>query len=739
MQSDQTTSLNGRIDSDHSNAEVVWLGVFIGSVERESETWSWTSITTRQFSLEIPDTKEDLTLVALCKNSVPTITQVTQELRNSELTIKFERGQVFSGTVLSTDEIPVPDAVLTVERPDGPPIVIPNEAQFEWTTKSDGTFFIGGLVEGRYDVHVALTYVPKESFSIQVEDGEDNLQDLVLADAYHVRGRVLDHAGGVVVGATVSAFLDPILWKDPTGDIVLSAEMVEAIRIHGSVSGHPSNDPRTTSDSAGTFQMGPFVYGQGLEVSASHKDGGSSKEVKVFSGNHEIALVLSKTVDVFGTVVDAETGTPIEEFTLEVLGRTNSEFPHSESGGKISAQVDSAAWAFVIQAPNFIPFFKTDLELDSLDLFDMGTVELDPGIRVTGHVYDLQSRQPVEGALIESWGRVLEGGPPPSRYSFTSQYSRGKTRTISNSEGEFSVGPLPLAESILYVEHHSYKSEEIVVDRPSERLDIGLKAVDFQNTKIVARIQTANGEPIKGRVEITHGEGTSFRPYSRFPKAGEEGGWDIWVYPGNYKVWAISDRGRSKTIDIVMSDGETKEIALVVDPFGRLKGIIKGLKSGEDPHVSIFSGNNLVQATSVVLNGEFELEGVGAGSLTVRVQTSMNRQLEQSFELSKAVGEAFVEIAFEGDSRLFGKVLSFVGRNSKIRAIGKEKGSVSGWGDVLDDGSFEIRGLSDGEYWIEIGDESEIGNGSSNQESQKKRIEAVVIGDTELTIDTASP
>lgn len=735
VQSDQTTSLNGRIDSDHSNAEVVWLGVFIGSVERGSEAWSWTSITTRQFSLEIPDTQEDLTLVALCKNSVPNTTRVTQESRNSELTIKLERGQVFSGTVLSTDEIAVPDAVLTVERRDGPSLAIPSEAQFEWTTEADGTFFVGGLVEGKYDIHVAPTFVPRESFSIQVEDGEDNPRDLVLTDAYHVRGRVVDHAGGVVVGAKVSGFPNPMLWKDPAGNVVLGAEMSEAMRIHGRVDSHPSN-VRTASDSSGAFQLGPFVYGQGLEMSASHTDGGSSNKVKVFSGNHEILLILSKTLDVIGTVVDAETGTPIEQFTLEVRGRANNEFPHSESGGAISAKVDSTAWAIVIQAPNYIPYFKTNLELDLLDVLDMGMVELDRGIHVTGQIYDLQSRQPVKGARIESWGRVLEGEPPPSRYSFTSRYLSGKIRTISNSEGEFSIGPLPLAESVLYVEAHSYKSEEVVVDRPTEKLDIGLEAVDFQNTRIVARIQTTNGEPIKGSVQVWNEEGTtSFLPYGGVPR---DGRWEYRVHPGTYKVWAISNRGRSKTVNVVVMDGETKETVLDVDPFGRLKGNIHGLKSGENPFVWIFSGNNLVQATAVVLNGEFELEGVGAGSLTVRVHTSMNRQIEQSFELSKTVGEAFVEIVFDGDSRLYGKVLSLVDHNSKVLAIGKEKGSVSGWGDVLDDGTFEIRGLSDGEYWIEIGDEREFVYRSSDEESQKRRIEAVVVGDTELTVDASS-
>lgn len=710
------------------------MGVFVGTVERESEAWSWSSITTRQFSLEIPNTKEDVTLVTLCKNSVPTTTRVTQESRNSEVTIKLERGQVFSGTVLSTDEIAVPDAVVTVERRDGPSLAIPSKAQFEWTTEADGTFFVGGLVEGKYDIHVAPTFVPRESFSIQVEDGEDNPRDLVLTDAYHVRGRVVDHAGGVVVGAKVSGFLDPMLWKDPAGNVVLGSEMAEAMRIHGRVDGHPSS-LRTASDSTGAFQFGPFVYGQGLNISASHTEGGSSNKVEVFSGNHEISLILSKTLDVIGTVVDAETGAPIEQFTLEVRGRANNEFPHSESGGEISAQVDSTAWAIVIQAPNYIPHFKTDLELDLLDVFDMGMVELDPGVHVTGYVYDVQSRQPVKGASIESWGKVLEGEPPPSRYSFTSRYLSGTTRAISNSKGEFSIGPLPLAESILYVEAHSYKSEEIVVDRSTEKLDIGLEAVDFQNTKIVARIQTTNGESINGRVQISDGEEISFTPYGGFPR---DGSWEYRVYPGTYKVWAVSNRGRSKTIDVVVTDGETKEIVLVVDTFGRLKGTISGLKRGEDPFVTVFSGNDIVQATAVVLNGEFELEGVGAGSLAVRVHTSMNRQIEQSFELSKTVGEAFVEVVFDGDSRLYGIVLSSVDQNSTVRAIGKEKGSVSGWGDVLDDGSFEIRGLSDGEYWIEIGDEREFIFRSSDEESQKRRIEAVVVGDTELTVDAAS-
>ncbi len=731
---EETTSINGRIVSDHVNAEWVWLGVFVGSVEQETEAWSWTSVATTQFSLEIPDTKEDLTLVALRKNSVPITTRITQELRDSEITLEFERGQVFSGLVLSTDGIAVSDALLKVRRLDGTSIQIPSEAELEWTTNEDGTFSIGGLVESSYELHVALTYVPKESFFIQIKDGEDKQQDLVLADAYHMKGRVVDQSGEAVDGATVNSFLDPPMWKDTSGNLVLGAEMGN---VRGYLEFHRKNSFSTTSDSKGAFQLGPFVSGQGLNVSASHTDGRATNDVKVFSGNHDVTLVLSDLVEVLGTVVDAKTGVPIEQFTLRVRGRATSEIEHADASGRISAQIDPAAWGIVIFAPKYVPYFKKDLKLDSLDLYDLGIVELDPGTYMSGQVYDLQSRQPDEGVLLESWVRHhLEDNGPLGEHSLISRFESG-VRTRSDVEGEFSIGPVPSDESYLKVEAHGYKSEEIVFDPHVSRFEIGLTARDAQNTKIVARIQTASGEPIRGDVVIYHVE------ESRYPaiRPMRDGGYEYLAYPGTYKVWAVSSQGRSKTVDVNLVEGQTEEVVLVVDPSGRLRGTITGLKRAEDPFVTVLSGNNLVQATGVVSNGSFALEGIGTGLFTVRVQTSMNRQLEQSFELSKDIEEAFVEIAFEGNSRLHGKVTSFISRdrNSQIRAIGKEKGSISGWGDLLDDGSFEIRGLSDGEYWIEIGDEREIGISSSNEESEPVRYEAVVVGDTELTIDLASP
>lgn len=84
--------------------------------------------------------------------------QLTPEARKSKLTLDFKREDVLCGSLHSIDGIVVPDAVLKVERQDGFLLLIPSQAQFEWTTDSNGTYSIGRLTEGRYALQVATTY-----------------------------------------------------------------------------------------------------------------------------------------------------------------------------------------------------------------------------------------------------------------------------------------------------------------------------------------------------------------------------------------------------------------------------------------------------------------------------------------------------------------------------------------------------------------------------------------------------
>ena len=709
---DEATDVRCRIVSQHSDVEVVWVGVFVGPIHPESEAWSWTSDESGEFSVEIPQTEEDVVLVALRRDSVPIVKPITSNLPNSEVTLDFRRGYRVEGKVVSTDGIDVTHAVLTMIPQENSYLKGPIQEKFEWNSANDGTFSIGGLSTGNYEILVALPYVPVETFSVQVLEG-DTRRDLELSEAHYVTGRVVDHAEGSVVGAEVTADLN-IHFLDFRTTL------------------------QTTTDSAGKFLMGPFVYGQNLILNARQAEGGSSSVNRVFSGNHDVLLVLSKMVDVYGTVVDAMTGAPIDEFMLKAFGQGwVREYPHVKSNGKITARVDAESRELVIDAPDYAPFFQTEFAFNSREQIDMGIVELDPGIRVVGLVYDSTSRQPVSGAEIVSFGEGLLGQRITPRNTFIARYMQERIKTTTDAEGRYAIDSLPSGKSILSVYASEYEWEMVQIDAQTVPLDIGLTPLDASTTKIVGRIQTSTGETIAGQVRFHHVE--SDRGVWIYSE--NDGSFEYAASAGVHKVYASTRVGWSETIDVDVVEGDIEEIDLVVDSFGRLVGAVSGLKGAEGVFVSVVSGDRTVRRTGRISNGDFSITGLGVGTFTVRARTTMNRLLERTFDLSDEVSEAHVDISFKGNSRLYGKVLSISDRDGflQIRAQGKEQGSVSAWSDILDDGSFEIRGLTDGEYWLELGRSIFFEIGQSDKESRGRRVEALVSGDTELTIDLASP
>ena len=712
LSGDQTTEVKCRIVSDHTDAETVWLGVFVGPANAESEAWNWTSFESEEFTLEVPQTEEDLILVAWRRNSSPITLHLTKEIRSSEITLDFKRGQEVRGTVVSTDGLEVANAVLTIESIGQ----FPPEAKFEWTSDMAGTFEIGGLEPGDYNIQVALPYVPTESFKIQLTDGADVQKDLELNDAYFVKGQVVDHDGKAVEGAEVDANID-----------------IDFLRFFGHIT--------VASDSSGEFQLGPFRYGQDMTLSARHLEGGSTYRNEVLSGNHKVKLILSRLVSVSGTVLDAESGTFLDEFALSAYGNGwMREYQHVEANGEISARVDSEIWALVIDAPKYHPFFKTPITLDSLDEYDLGIVKLEHGKEVSGIVYDSTSRQPIEGATIESLGPGQDGRLPPvtGRSTFILRYMQHLASTTSDSQGKYALDSLPTTESLLWVRAQGYRSEEIAVVPQVKELDIGLTPRrDVRSTRIVGRVETTGGEPVVGQIDIYHVENNSGIGF----RSKDDGSFERFTRGGIHRIYATSDLGRSETHEISIKEGSVEEVVLVVNPFGRLVVTISGLKGVESAFIEVFEGLREISSTGGVSNGESVLTGLGTGSFSVRAWTTMNRTIEKQFSLTKEAAEAHVGLSLDGDSRLYGRISALVGRDAyrQVRAIGKETGSLSGWSDILDDGSFEILGLSDGEYWVEVGEESTPARWERDKAGRKSRFEAIISGDTELNFEFAAP
>lgn len=705
-QENETVSLDGSVDSYRAEDGEIWIGMFDGSLEQLSEEGQWVPVDSEEFTLDIPIAKE-VTLVALRKDALPFVQTITPESTNISLNLKFQSGMTMRGSVVSTDDLPVADATLTLSRPDLPPIEIPDQAQPKWTTDSEGRFSISGLVEGRYDINVSSPYVPEESFSVQVSENSVSPQELKLANAFFVAGHVVDHDGAGVFGAEVD-----------TRPYILFLQEYRGIV--------------QTSGDDGSFQLGPFVRAQDMRLSARHAEGGSTYSHSVVAGKHDVNLVLSAMVQVRGMVIDAATGSPVDEFVLRAYGQGwTREYPHNDAKGQLTAHVDSTAFGYVIDSPDYTSSIDMEISLESLEEHDFGTIELDPGRTLSGQVYDVANREPIEGAEVSSFGEGWIGVEQSFERTFTVRYLSEKVRTVTDLQGEFSLKPLPTEETVIYVTAKGYESQEVRLEQGQTSADVALRIWDPDRTRIFGRIETTTGEAVVGSVDFFHVEnngGVGFRTE-------EDGSFEFSTRPGTHQVSASTEYGRAETVTLKMQDGDNTEVILVVDPSGSLYGSITGLQGAEWATLSISADGRTIRAKRVSENGDYLIQGVGYGTFALRALTSTNRELKRSFEIPESTGETRLDLFFLGSSRLYGSLVSGAGEMpvARVRATPVEDLATHGWSNVLDDGSFEIQGLDDGEYLIE----TFLRTGESYASEDEERIHHVEVelaGDTELLI-----
>ena len=281
VKAEETIFIDGRYDSHDDKSHSVWIGVFVGPINKEAKAWSWTSVDSTNFSLELPNVDE-VQLMAFRKDSLPVVQGVQLDGGTSEIVLEFRKGKTIRGTLFSTDGIPVPNVRLTLERKDRRQIQMPVRARSSWTTDESGQFEVSGLSAETYDIHVDLPYIPDETISVRVSESNVRRQDLTLADAYFVIGHVVDQSGSGVSSATVNF-----------------AATTESRNVH---------TPRgafVISDAAGEFRIGPSLRGSQVWISGWHEEKGSSRRIEAIAGSQRVELTLTGTVHLTGTVVDA--------------------------------------------------------------------------------------------------------------------------------------------------------------------------------------------------------------------------------------------------------------------------------------------------------------------------------------------------------------------------------------------------------------------------------------------------
>lgn len=679
IQGEETVSLQGRISADETPSDEVWIGVFAAPVKPKAEALSWSSVDSPEFELVVPD-EDELQLVVLSQDFMPVVQTIHPRSTAKQFELQLKKGVTLTGTVLSTDKIPISDAVLTLERRDLPTVRIPDHLDFSWYSDANGLFKISGLIpSNRYVVAVGLpdSYVASESFAIEVSESDIHSKELRLSNAIFVLGHVEDPDQARVLAASVRA------------QSTAESRRGEFWRT------------TTTTDAEGEFRLGPFVRGVEMWLTATHEDWGISQRIRTKSGDHGVELVLKSLVHVFGTVTDESTGKLIDAFKLIAIAEEASHsFPHSGAKGEFSAMVDRNTIGLIVDSEDHTAYFKLDIELESVDEYDLGAIALERGRTLIGKVHDESSGQPIVGATLSLQDHEDDQLEADHFWSEVKRsYLDQTVHSITDDNGTYELAPLPIHSTHIKAFGFGYLRKEMKVDEAVTHLDIALTKDPRLNTRIKGRIVTDVGEPAQGTVVIqteSSSSSSSVRP---------DGTFDRVMTADDYDIYAITDQGRSDKVHVALTEGEIREVTLVVKSEGRLTGVIEGLSDGETASLEIVVASEKFDSprhASGLGNGSFVVEGIGIGKFVLTAATNKKREQQKPFEVGEATGEASVELYFSGQSQLYGSLKFSDGSipAGEVKAIAKRDGKTSGSGIIDDDGTYEIKGLDDGEYTI---------------------------------------
>ena len=685
------TMLKGRVLGGDGTGGV-WLGV----VGKDPEAANWTFVEHKYFDVPAPPGKR-VSLVVIAKDRVPLVISLPAGGERRDIELRLARGLTLEGTVRSEDGDPLRGVSIsvaqseatvrdTLEREgfavslqesrievaltDGSRVEVPPFARPRWQTNRHGTFRIGGLETGRYFLDAtAKDYVPVHRRDITVRESAVDATELVLFKGFFVAGQVVDQDGAPATGAEVRAD-----WLQPT---------VEPYHNRGELV-HREVRRRTTARTGddGSFRLGPFETGPKIEILATSPELGSSTRQEVFAPYEGLVLALRQVV-VRGRVADADTGELIESFLLRAHrnGRTHST---RHADGFFEVQVHPDTDSLHIEAPGRFPRFMR-LFSGKGGEHDFGEVALEGERSITGRIRNARSGEPVAEALVR---RAWQHYDDVFLRVFTANWF-GSRGAETRADGTFVLGDLPTHADRLEIfmrgERHRF------VDLPPDVTHLEIELA--MDVVISGSLRLPDGTPADGIVMLRGSDG-----YDSQQEVGEDGAfrWDG-LEGGEYRLRAESDWGVVESRTVVVENGESvHDLQLVVEPGGRVSGLIAGLLRTEEVIVSFWDEDGRMVLQRKLGNGAYSLQGVPEVT-TVNARTTADRVLARMVHLNDQK-EAQMHLDFSGSSRLTGTVRAG-GRplaGIDLSVVPEDRSRPTAFVTTSELGQYAVQGISDG-------------------------------------------
>ena len=398
------------------------------------------------------------------------------------------------------------------------------------------------------------------------------------------------------------------------------------------------------------------------------------------------------------TVVDAE-GNPLDAFTVKVLARgANDPQIHAltDAGGVIEMGIDEPFDAIAVDAPGHATWFHSSVV--SLEgRYDIGRVQLARERVLSGRVIDAATGAPVAGAVV----RYL---PHEGMFGTTSRANLQKIGSLATTDGDgdFTLDDLPSQNVHLLVaaDGYAFDARGIALPANANRLEIPLES----GATIEGSLSLTSGGMATGEVRLSPAE----TPWTWTEKAVGPGGRFRFehVTPGSYRLSVRSTSGVAERRDVHVVNGDHLVFELHLEPLGGFSGWIDGLQEGESVWINVYRNDDpqshVRGSDRAFGNGPFEMRGLADGSYVVGATVAGGRKLTTRVEVVDGAGIA--NFAFVGRSQLSGRVLAGARPLPRMNvAVNPLHPALPSAYTLTDEaGRFELNGLGDGEYEIEV-------------------------------------
>ncbi len=307
------------------------------------------------------------------------------------------------------------------------------------TSADDGSFEIGGVAAGDYDVAITdrhgeplavrggLAVTPEGIASLKVVQGKDRDGLELVVDAHDgvIRGTVQTASGEGVPDVWVHVAMVPEFMRPapepPEGEATERREMRMVVRSDG---GSDNSRPPVLTDEQGRFEF------RGLRDAdyelVAESGGGRQRVTKVAKPGADVTLELADLGTVEGEVT--LDGQPLSRFSVQVEGPTSRSMQVRDRGGHFEVgRLDPGRYTLVITAPDGSGRAEVTVGAGETVTQDL---DLEHLTSVSGRIVDEQG-EPIAGAVI------LIGAGEAGRVSI--EQTGDEEQNTTGEDGRFEV------------------------------------------------------------------------------------------------------------------------------------------------------------------------------------------------------------------------------------------------------------------------------------------------------------